>query len=165
MLFYEEVLKRLNQEGAKYVLVGGVAFNLLGGQRNTMYLDLLVEMTNENLLKIVRTLKSLGYRPKQSVNPEDIGNPDIRRSWLKEKHMKAFNFWKEERTYEEVDLIFDSPVPYEQAACEAHTVAAGDLEIPVISADHLIQMKEATGRKRDLLDIEDLRRIKEIGGG
>ena len=54
MILYEEILREFQKQKVKYVLVGGIAFNLLGGERNTLDMDILVEMTDDNLGKIVR---------------------------------------------------------------------------------------------------------------
>ena len=57
MIIYEEVFKEFQKQKIKYVLVGGIAVNLLGSMRSTADLDILVEMTNENLEKIVKFKK------------------------------------------------------------------------------------------------------------
>lgn len=59
MIIYEEILKEFHRQKVKYVLVGGIAFNLLGGYRNTFDMDILVQMTDTNLRKIVNILKKL----------------------------------------------------------------------------------------------------------
>src|SRR3989338_10385122 len=96
MIIYEEVLKEFQKQKVKYVLVGGIAVNLLGSMRSTADLDILVEMSNENLKKVVTILKSKGYRVKQPVDPMGITDDKIRKDWIQNKHMKAFNFFKEE---------------------------------------------------------------------
>ena len=60
MIVYEEILWEFQKQKVKYVLVGGLAFNLLGGSRNTSDLDILVEMSDTNLTKIVKILKKQG---------------------------------------------------------------------------------------------------------
>ncbi len=44
--------KRLNEEGVKYILVGGFAMNYYGFPRATEDIDLLVDPSDENILKI-----------------------------------------------------------------------------------------------------------------
>ncbi|MBW1973727.1 MAG: hypothetical protein JRI44_12950, partial [Deltaproteobacteria bacterium] len=48
-LFSEEIFEKLNKEGVKYVIVGGVALVLHGVVRLTADLDLMLEMSEENL--------------------------------------------------------------------------------------------------------------------
>ncbi len=161
MIFYEEILKEFQMQKVKYVLVGGFAVNLLGSMRSTADLDILVEMSDDNLKKIVEILKKQGYRVKQPVDPIKIVDRKVREDWIKNKHMKAFNFYKEE-VLKEVDIIIDSPVSFEDAKNNLEYIKIDDLMLPVISIDKLIQMKEKTGRTIDKLDIEELKKIKEI---
>ncbi|MFA4843217.1 MAG: nucleotidyl transferase AbiEii/AbiGii toxin family protein [Candidatus Omnitrophota bacterium] len=160
MILYEEILQEFQEQGIKYVLVGGVAFNLLGGYRNTLDMDILVEMSDENLKKAVQVLKDAGYYVKQPVDPIKIADKKIREDWIKNKHMKAFNFYKGENSYEEVDIMIDSPVDFRQAIKDAVKVKVGRLMLPVISKNNFIKMKKAAGRDKDLKDIEIIRKLK-----
>ena len=49
MIFYEAIFRAFQKQEVKYVLVGGIAFNLPGAMRNTADLDILVEMSDHNL--------------------------------------------------------------------------------------------------------------------
>ena len=163
MILSEEILRQFHKQRVKYVLVGGIAFNLLGGSRNTLDMDILVEMTDKNLLKVVNILKKAGYHVKQPVDPAMIADGKTRQDWIKNKHMKAFNFYKgEEISYEEVDIIIDSPVDFREAIEDAVKVRASDLSLTVISPKKFIKMKKASGRDRDLMDIEEMRIVKSI---
>ncbi len=109
MIFYEDILREFQKQKVKYVLVGGIAINLLGLMRSTSDMDVLVEMTDDNLKKAVNILKKKGYRVRQPVDPMGIADKKTRQEWIEKKHMKAFNFYKEV-SFEEVDIIIDSPV-------------------------------------------------------
>ncbi|MFH0924303.1 MAG: hypothetical protein V1872_01505 [bacterium] len=162
ILIYEGILREFYKQEIKYVLVGGIAFNLLGGFRNTLDLDIIVEMRSENLLKIVQIMLDQGYKVKQPVNPKDIAIDAIRNSWIKEKNMKAFNFYKDERSFEEVNIIIESPINFEEAIKNLVFVKIGDISLPVISVDNLIKMKEFADRDKDRLDIKELLKIKVL---
>ncbi len=157
MILYEEVLREFQKQKVKYVLVGGIAFNLLGGNRNTLDMDILVEMTNENLLKVVNIMKKAGYHVKQPVDPVKIADKKTREDWIKNKNMKAFNFYKGERTYEEVDIVIDSPVDFKEAAKDALIAKVSGLALTVISPKNFIKMKKISGRDKDLNDIAELK--------
>ena len=161
MFFYEEILRAFQKQKVKYILVGGIAVNLLGSMRGTADLDILVEMSDDNLRKIVKILKRYGYRVKQPVDPLRIADKKTREDWIKNKNMKALNFYKEDEL-KEVDIIIESPVSFEEANKKPVLIEIDDLILPVISIDNLIKMKEKTGRAVDKLDIEELKMIKSI---
>jgi len=161
MIFYEEILKAFQKQKVKYVLVGGFAVNLLGSMRSTADLDILVEMSDGNLKKIVKILRKYGYRVKQPVDPMKIADEETRKDWVRNKHMKAFNFYKED-DLREVDIIIESPVSFDEAQKSAIRIKIDNLTLPVISIDKLIKMKKNTGRAVDKLDIEELKKIKKL---
>lgn len=161
MIIYEEILREFQKQKVRYVLVGGIAINLHGSLRNTADLDILVEMSNENLAKVVTILKDQGYRVKQPVDPMGIADPKTRNGWIYGKNMKAFNFYKD-RELKEVDIIIDSPISYEAAQPRAEITKIGDLRLPLISIDDLIKMKTRAGRAVDQLDVAELKRIKKL---
>jgi len=163
MILYEEILRAFQKQKIKYVIVGGIALNLLGFLRNTADMDILVEMSDENLRKVVGVLKKRGYHVKQPVDPIGIANPKIRYDWIHNKHMKAFNFYKPDEL-KEVDIIIGSPVSYEDAKKTVRRIKIDDIIVSVISIDNLIKMKRGTGRSIDRLDIEQLKKIKKLEG-
>lgn len=162
-MLYEDILREFNKKKVQFVIVGGVAFNLLGGIRATQDLDILVKMNDENLKKAISILLKKGYRVKQPVNPMDFANKKIRKSWIKDKNMKAFNFYKGFiEKYEEIDIIIDSPVTFENANKDVKIFKIDGIRVPVISINKLIKMKSTTDRELDHLDIKELKAIKEI---
>jgi len=161
MIIYEEILREFQKQKVKYVLVGGIAVNLLGSLRSTADMDIVVEMSNDNLRRVVSILKRKGYHVKQPVDPMGIANEKIRHDWIHNKHMKAFNFYKEDEL-KEVDIIIESPVSYEEAKKGALKIKIEDTVLPVISIDNLIKMKKNTGRSVDKFDIEELKKIKKL---
>ena len=161
MIIYEEILREFQKQKVKYVLVGGIAVNLLGSLRSTADMDIVVEMSNDNLRRVVSILKRKGYHVKQPVDPMGIANEKIRHDWIHNKHMKTFNFYKEDEL-KEVDIIIESPVSYEEAKKGALKIKIEDTVLPVISIDNLIKMKKNTGRSVDKFDIEELKKIKKL---
>ncbi len=59
-----KVCKELNKEKAKYVLIGGFAINYYGLPRGTEDIDLLVEPSERNILKLK---KALSFLPDDAV--------------------------------------------------------------------------------------------------
>ncbi|MCP9456741.1 MAG: hypothetical protein NNA18_11625 [Nitrospira sp.] len=52
-------------------MVGGIAVNLHGYARLTIDLDLLLDLSRDNLALVVRALNELGYVPRAPVRPTD----------------------------------------------------------------------------------------------
>lgn len=161
MIFYEEIFDHFQKNNINYVVVGGVAFNLLGGSRSTFDLDILIEMDDSNICKTIQSLLDLGYNPKQPVNPMDFAKSSIRNEWIKEKNMKAFNFYKSEKSLEEVDIIIDAPVDYNLVKDSMKIINVSGFRICVISIGDLIKMKEASPRDKDKLDLKELYIMKK----
>lgn len=164
MIAYKDVFKAFDKSEVKYVIVGGIALNLLGSMRSTNDLDILVEMSDENLKKVVTVLKKLGYKVKQPVDPIGIADQKIREEWIRGKHLKTLNFYRGADALEEVDIIIDTPVTYEEALKDLQNVAVERINLPVISIDALIRMKKKAARTIDKLDVELLKGLKKVRG-
>lgn len=160
MMLYEEIFREFQKKRVKYVLVGGLAYNLLGAYRGTADMDIILKISDENLRKVVSILKKRGYRVRQPVDPMQIADKKTREDWINNKHMKAFNFYKDDEL-KEIDIIIETPVSYEKAEKTAKHVELNGISIPVISIDNLIKMKKKAGRDIDKLDIKNLEFIKK----
>ena len=164
MIIYEDIFRAFQKQKIKYLLVGGIAVNIHGSFRNTADMDILVEISDKNLAKIVTILKRKGYGVKQPVDPMLLADRKTRQAWIQDKHMKAFNFYKDDEL-KEIDIIIDSPISFEEARKRAIKIKSGDITLPVISIDDLIKMKQKSNRPIDKLDITILRKIKRIKKG
>jgi len=161
-MFYEEIFKAFNNHDVKYLVVGGVAINLLGIPRSTADLDIFVDLAESNLKKIVDILGELKFKPRLPVSPLDILDPKKRAEWINKKNLFAFTFYNEKKTYQELDILLGVSLNFTSAWAEKITLEAGSISIPVISISNLIELKKAGGRKQDISDIEALRQIEEI---
>lgn len=161
MLDYLGVLKALNETGVRYVLVGGVAVNMHGVPRMTYDLDLLVDLEDENLEKLVALLNEWGFKPRIPVAIENLASQEKRQEWVTEKHMKAFNVFNDQWALSEIDILIDSPVSYASASEHATPMRLGGVDVPLISIDDLVVMKKGTGRAQDEADIRYLERIRD----
>jgi predicted nucleotidyltransferase len=71
------VCKRLNEKDVKYVLIGGFAVNYYGLPRATEDIDLLVDPSNENILKIKDALSFLPDNAIKEVAPDDVEKYEV----------------------------------------------------------------------------------------
>lgn len=143
-----EICKALNREGARYLVIGGIACILHGHIRATTDLDVLVERNRQNIEKILKALSRFGY--------------GFAREWSAEEVLR-----------EPITVIGDDPavdiflvawtVKYEQAVARAASVKIEGVPIPLIGIDDLIATKR-TGRPIDTSDIEALEEIRRLRG-
>jgi len=160
-LDYLGIFKKFNDLKIDYLVVGGLAVNFHGIPRMTYDVDLAIKLTRGNILKVIRQLAEWGYKPKAPVQPEEFADPKARARWMKEKNMKAFNFYHHEQPVAEIDLVFDLPVSYSRLKANVIYIEVSGEPIPVIRIQDLIAVKTKSGRKQDLSDVENLKRIME----
>jgi predicted nucleotidyltransferase len=160
-LDFQTIFKELNGLGIDYLVVGGLAVNFHGIPRMTYDIDLMVLLESENVLKLVTKLTQWGYKPKIPIDPRDFADEMKRSSWIREKGMKALNFYSETLPIGEIDIVIDAPIPYEELRSRAIKVEIKDEKIPTVSIHDLIELKLSAGRKQDLADVEHLRMVLE----
>lgn len=161
-LFYHDALAALTEAGVRFVVVGGVAVNLQGVPRFTADLDVAVAIDDGSLATAARVLHGLGLQNRLPVRDEELAQPDVVRGWIADRALKAFTFVDPRNPLREVDVVLDSPVPFDELERTADRMAAGPLTLAVASIDALIRMKGDTGRSQDASDVDALRRIKEL---
>ena len=164
-MFYENIFNVFNNHNVKYLVVGGVAINLLGIPRSTADLDIFVDLAEDNLKKIIDILIELEFKPRLPIPPRDILDEKKRTEWINEKNLFAFTFYNAKKTYQELDILLGASLNFTLAWARKTTVKAGDISIPVISVSDLIALKKVAGRKKDISDIKALRQLEEINGG
>lgn len=160
-LDFQCIFKELNELKIDYLVVGGLAVNFHGVPRMTYDIDLMILLEAENVSKLVAKLTNWGYRPKVPINPKDLADEAKRNSWIQEKGMKAVNFYSEILPIGEIDIVFDSPIPYSELKSRAVMIEIEEEKIPTISIHDLIKLKQKSGRKQDITDVEYLKMILE----
>jgi predicted nucleotidyltransferase len=160
-LDYKNIFKELNKQKIDYIVVGGLAVNFHGVPRMTYDIDLMIMLQSENISKLVVKLTEWGYRPKVSINPMELADEAKRNFWIQEKGMKALNFYSEKLPIGEIDIVFDSPIPYDELKSRVVMIELEREKIPTISIHDLITLKQKSGRKQDIADAEYLRMILE----
>jgi hypothetical protein len=162
VLDYLEIFARFNQAGIRYLVAGGMAVNLHGIPRMTYDIDLIVDMDDENLRAFTGVMAEWGFRPRVPVELADLAVREKREEWIAEKHMKALNLVNPEWAISEIDILIDLPMDREEAFERAVTFDLNGIAVPAVSVEHLILMKERTGRAQDEADVRYLKKIGEM---
>jgi len=133
----------LNAQGARYLVVGGLAVNQHGYTRATMDIDLLVDGSLENQFRVKKSLEVLPDKAVLEIADDDLNDYVVIRVG-------------DEVT---VDLMAAAcGVTYEDAVRDAEIVTIDGVAIPFASPEALIRMKQ-TPREKDTIDRVFLERL------
>jgi hypothetical protein len=147
---YKDLLSAFQSHGVKYLVVGGFAVIHYSQPRFTKAIDLFVKADLENAKAIYAALAAFGA-PLQGMRPVDFTD---RRTF--------FRFGREPKGFDILPAIpgVDFDAAWERRVETVVDTTTG-LKANFISADDLIVSKLASGRARDLADVEDIRKAVE----
>ena len=154
-LIADEILRRLVERGVDFVVIGGIAAVLHGSARNTFDLDICFATDGANLAALGDVLAALGGRLK-GVDEDIPFVPDART-------LRQVELLTLVTSLGELDVTGPPGAPpYHELRRNADRYDLGGFNVSVASIDDLIAMKQAAGRTKDLLDIEELEAIKRL---
>ena len=145
----KDLFRAFNAHRVKYLIVGGFAFGIHAQPRATKDLDLFIGSDARNSALVFKALAEYGA-PLHGLTVKDlqdastglqIGVPPNRIDILQKIDGVTF------------EEAWGSRVP---------AVVEGDTPTFVISREHLIQNKLASGRARDLVDVQEIRKAAEF---
>lgn len=139
---FVKLCARLNELGARYIVIGGFAIITAGYPRSTMDIDYIIETSLENEALVYAALESL---PDQAV--KELGPGEVSRYTVV-------------RVADEivVDLMASAcGIGYDEAILDAIVRTIDGVPIPFASPRLLWRMKEKTHRAKDAPDLLFLR--------
>jgi hypothetical protein len=147
---YKDLLSAFQSHGVKYLVVGGFAVIFHSQPRFTTDRDLFIKPDPENAKATYAALAEFGA-PLQGIRAEDLINLE-----------SFFRFGREPRGFDILPSIpgIDFDAAWENRV-ETVIDAVGGLGANFISAEDLIASKLASGRARDLADVEAIREATE----
>ena len=161
-MYYLEVLKSLSDNHIRHLLVGGLSVNLHGVPRFTQDIDIIIDRSEVNVLKLVEVLKGLDYTPALPNNPVELADDSKVNEWITKRNLKAFSFRHAKDQQKVVDILLVYPLNFEEAFKKRMVKKVQDFEISYVALDDLIVMKEYSARPQDLSDVEMLKQVKEL---
>ena len=139
---YRDILQALADEKVKFLLVGAYALAAHGYPRATMDIDIWVLPAPGNADALLRALRRFGS-PLHNVTKEDF-----------EKEDTVFQIGVAPRR---IDILTAaSGLQFEDAFANSIAVDIGGIEVRIPSVADLIRNKRASGRTKDLADVEAL---------
>jgi predicted nucleotidyltransferase len=145
----ERILRVLDEHGVDYVLIGGLAVQTHGHVRMTNDADLIPAPDPANLERLATALRVLDAR---------VLNPGQEEVQVDAKMLPKATIWQFATPDGGVDVIHEVPGgrTYAELSERSLRVKLGNIEVPVVSLDDLIQMKLARGRPLDREDVAAL---------
>lgn len=144
---YKDILEIFNEYEVRYLVVGAFAMAKLGYSRATFDIDLWVEKTKENALKISKALDEFGvafeFEPDDFLEQNcvvQIGNNPNR-----------------------IDILTDiDGVVFDEAWQNKNEADFDGLKAYCLSLDDLIINKSSSKREKDKLDLAQLRELAKV---
>jgi hypothetical protein len=156
----EMIFTALQESGARYLLVGGLAVVAHGYVRTTEDVDLVLDLQSPLASKAIAALERLGYRPLLPVRIQDFAEAEQRKDWIENRNMKVFNPVSDRIPEVSIDIFPEEPFVFEtEFGSATWKEISPNVRIPVVSVSTLIAMKKRAGRPQDQVDIEKLRRL------
>lgn len=139
---FQEFLRSFVQHDVRFLIIGGYAFAAHGHPRYTKDLDVWVWLDPANADRIIGALDEFGFG-SLGLESSDFLEPGV--------------IIQLGREPQRIDLqTFATGLEFRAAFENRVLVEIGGVEVPFISVDDLRTNKTATGRLRDLADVEDL---------
>jgi hypothetical protein len=137
---FEELLRLFNKHHVKYCIVGAFAVGFYGYPRYTKDIDILVEPSLTNGLKITKALREFGFSGLD-INPEDFSRKGA-----------IIQLGYEPVRVDIINLI--KGASFKQIWAHKTTGPYGRQKVFFIGLQELIKSKEMVGRKQDFADLE-----------
>lgn len=159
---YGKIFKALNDAQVRYIVVGGVAMNLLGYPRFTGDIDILLALDPGNLKRMAGKMKEMGYAQRLPVSIDELSDEKKILAMMQEKGLVAYTFMNAREPQFSIDVIVGTSLKFADYERDRTLVKAWDVTIPVVSIDDLIGMKKESDRKKDAEDVVALIELKGL---
>lgn len=137
-----DLLRAFADHSVRFLIVGAYALGVHGRPRATGDLDVWVDASPENAVRVLSALKQFGA-PLSQVSADDFSRPGI----VFQMGLPPYR----------VDILTElSGLTFADAWPSRTQAPFGPLTVDVIGRDAFIRNKRATGRAKDLGDIESL---------
>ena len=142
-LDFKEFLRLLNVERVEYLLIGGYAVGHYGFPRATADMDIWIAIHPDTAKRMVSTLLKFGFRPDQIDEETFLEQGRIIRMGVPPLRIEVLN-----------DI---SGVKFAECYARRNMIEIGGTPVSLISLDDLKINKRASGRYKDLEDLENLK--------
>ena len=139
-----DFLKALNQQQVEYILVGGYSVILYGYSRTTGDMDILVNKTKENYQRLQKAFHDFKMPVFEMTEDNFLHNP----------HLDVFTFGRQPVAIDIMTSI--KGATFDELYLKAIQIDVDDMLVKTIHVNDLILVKKASGRYKDLDDLENI---------
>jgi predicted nucleotidyltransferase len=139
---FKEFLQLLNSRQVEYLLIGGYAVGYYGYPRATADIDIWIAIKPDNAEKVVKVLQEFGFGVEELTPDLFLEEEQIIRMGVPPVRIEI--------------LTTISGVSFEECYAARQVDVLDGIEVNLISLDHLKVNKKASGRYKDLNDLENL---------
>ena len=139
---FVDLLRAFVDHDVRFLIVGAYALALHGRPRATGDLDVWVDATSENAVRVVRALASFGA-PMDQVSEADFSSPGV-----------VFQMGVAPGRIDILTAL--TGLTFQEAWPGRVRESLGSVEVDFIGREAFIRNKRATGRLKDLGDIEGM---------
>jgi hypothetical protein len=141
---FRDFIMALNEQDVRYLLVGGYSVILHGYSRTTGDMDIWVERSKDNYLKLKQAFIQFGMPVFDMTEENFLYHP----AW------DVFTFGKPPVA---IDLMVKlKGLDFDEAFNRSVIFSDEELQVRTIHKNDLIQAKKSAGRNKDLNDLENL---------
>jgi predicted nucleotidyltransferase len=146
----------MNEQGVRFVLIGGYAAILHGSRLLTEDIDACAPLDQENLGRILAALKDT--RPKFRMRPDRPPVPED------PARLAGFRNLNLDTDIGVLDILGEVTGigGYEEALRQSEERSMGGQTFRILTLDALIAAKRAAGRRKDRCGVEELERIRKL---
>ena len=143
---FKELFESLNANNVRYLLIGGYAVGVYGYSRTTNDIDVFVSDDPENIQSLINALKAFG-----------VSGTDLSGIFAKERSLVEIGVEPVK-----VQLMnFADGIVFDDAFDRRNVIEVEKVSISTIGREDLIVNKLASGRHKDLDDVEMIERYSD----
>jgi predicted nucleotidyltransferase len=139
---FREFFRLLNANGVEYLLIGGYAVAYYGYPRTTNDIDIWIARRPDNARRMILTLQQFGFESSELTEELFLREQTVVRMGMPPMRIEV--------------LTTISGIDFEQCYGARVNDTIDGQEVSVISLEHLKINKAASGRHKDLDDLEHL---------
>ncbi len=139
---FKEFLRLLRVQGVEYLLIGGYALGCYGYGRVTDDLDIWIAIAPANAERVMKVLTDFGFDVPELTTDLFLKEDQIVRMGVEPMRIEV--------------MTSISGVEFDECYPERLETTLSDVPVSVINLRHLRINKKASGRAKDLADLENL---------